>query len=84
MRLEDLSNIFQEAIQTFLEINNSIKIIRSNERCNLEFSDLYKKIKNKIIIPPHISEKIYTSKYVRHFYSSSEIDELIEKWSSPR
>lgn len=84
MRIEDMSKVFQEAIQEFLNIETSIKIVKANERDNQEFSNVYQKLKNKIVIPRDICEKVYSSKYVNYFYSTSDQKNLIDKWSHTR
>jgi len=81
VRLEDLDNCYNEAISKFLNIKQHEGIHDSNIRKNKLYSDDYSLIKEKIIIPIELCNKLYSSAYMKHFYSNSERENLIIKWS---
>lgn len=84
MRIKDMSNLFNKAIKEFLDIETPVELVKANERENQEFSNVYQKLKNEIVVPPEICEKVYSSKYVNYFYSASDQKKLIDKWSNIR
>ena len=83
-RLEDLNYCYNEAISKLLNINQQHGIYESNIRKNKVYSNQYFSIKEKIIIPIELCNKVYSSAYMKHFYSKNEREEFIFKWSGGR
>jgi hypothetical protein len=79
LKLEMLSDIFSPAVAEFLHID-PIEIMSANRAANKKYYPVYKRFKEIISLPKSYLEEIYTSKYVQHFYSASEIEEFINRW----
>ena len=81
IRLENLNEIFSKAMYEFLNINN-VNMIINNEGGVKKYGDVYDYVKNNLIISKDVCEKIYSSKYMRYFYTNEEINGFINKWSA--
>ena len=81
IRLENLTEKGPKAIQSFLDLDNPLLLKARNERADLNNSDAYKEVKNKICLNRTLCEEIYSSKFVQHFYDQPMIDSFIAKWS---
>jgi len=79
MRLEDLDNIFPEAISEFLSISPT-KLESTNRGGKKPYAEVYSIFKEKIELPDEYIEELYTSKYAKHFYSDDEITKFRNKW----
>lgn len=79
VRLEDLDNIFSEAISEFLNVS-SIKLESANQGDEKSYAEVYSIFKEKIELPDVYIDELYTSKYAKHFYSDDEITEFRKKW----
>lgn len=82
MRLENLNQSLNQACQEFLGIHLTEQdIANKNVSQDKQYFDDYKYVVKNIIIPRETCQKIYASKYVRHFYTQEMIDKFISKWS---
>jgi len=45
------------------------------------YSDVYARIKKDLVVPDNICQKVYGSRYVRHFYSDDDIKKFMLRWS---
>jgi Putative capsular polysaccharide synthesis protein len=81
IRLEDLNRIGQEAMNLFLNVKN-FNFIPSNVGEEKVYSVLYREFK-KLPLPKSYLERMYTSRYARHFYTDKEIENFIHKWMEP-
>lgn len=80
IRLEDLNSVFAVASEQLL--GKRLKISEPiNAGDKKSYSALYKMFKRKIVLPDGYLDEIYTSKYVTHFYSKSEIERFRNRWS---
>lgn len=82
IRLEDLSKCGPEAISEFLNTDKPIMINQSNVRILSKEKDLYQKVLEDIYIDRMLCKKIYSSKFVRHFYNDALIEKFICRWSN--
>jgi len=80
MRLENLNSCFTEAIKEFLNIDN-VTLITQRVGGQKEYADLYQMFKDTICFPESYIDKMYSSKFARHFYSEAEIEQFRAKWS---
>jgi hypothetical protein len=55
-------------------------LVNSNIAINKSYSDIYRQFLDSIVLPDFYINKMYTSKYMRHFYSEEEIEVLKAKW----
>lgn len=80
IRLEDLNKNLPAAMKDFLGIEN-VYMTKTNIGDDKNYADAYKFVKKYITISKEICDKIYNSKYVKHFYSSNEIKEFKRYWT---
>jgi hypothetical protein len=59
----------------------SFTLTESNTASVGGYDVIYKKVCDSITLPPEFIEKIYGSRYVRHFYSEKEITDFKQKWA---
>ena len=79
IRLENLTDCAEEAFREFLGIDG---FVAKNTNIGNEkiYAPLYKKFKSTIILPEAYINSMYSSKFVRHFYSDEEINKFKTKW----
>jgi len=79
IRLENLNECGCDAIKKFLNITE-FNLIESNVASKKDYQDVYSKFLCSLALPSFYIDKIYMSKYVRHFYSEEEIEKFKAKW----
>ena len=79
LRLEDLDSSFNKAVNQFLSKNLSFKKYYSNVGKNKKYAEIYSDILKNFALPRDLCEKIYSSKYARHFYSKDERLSFIQR-----
>lgn len=80
IKLEELDKCFISAMSDFLGIQNA-RMTRKNTGNEKNYSHIYKKALKSILIDNSICQRIYSAKFVRHFYSQEEIGNFAKKWS---
>jgi hypothetical protein len=80
LRLES-SDIWEDAITEFLNLEEKFKIYRQNISDSKEYNTVYREVVSKLKFTTKTLNNIYSSKYCRHFYSQHMIQSFIEKWS---
>ena len=80
LRLEDLNESIETALQSFLGIK-SFKLENANVSSGKIYSDDYSLFKDQLKLPQSYIAKMYDSKYMRYFYTDSEINTFISKWT---
>lgn len=83
IRLEDLDDCARDAFREFLNIEG-FTLIDKNVGSAKVYAPLYKKLKKSIVLPDAYVERMYRSKYMRHFYSEKEITRFRTKWRTSR
>ncbi len=81
MRLEDMASCAGEAFREFLGIEDFV-LQDANKTEDKADSQAYREFKQRIEIPDAYLEKMYSSKFARHFYSETEIERFRRKWST--
>lgn len=79
IRLESLDECASNAFQEFLGIEG-FKVKKSNLWHEKEYAEVYKRFLDEICLPRSYIEKMYGSKFARHFYSEEEIQAFKSKW----
>ncbi|MDY6876451.1 MAG: putative capsular polysaccharide synthesis family protein [Chloroflexota bacterium] len=79
IRLESLNDCARDAFEEFLHIKD-FTLINENIGSEKVYAPLYKEMKDAIILPEAYLDRMYTSKYARHFYSEEEIARFRAKW----
>ena len=80
IRLEDLDGCINSAFAEFFNFRKPIKLESKNIGKNKKYSQQYTEVLNDISIPKAVCEKIYSSKYSRHFYDNDMLDKFIKRW----
>lgn len=79
IRLEDLNRCASEAFRELLKIDD-LKLINTNIGEQKDYADLYKHFKNHIRLPSSYLDKLYSSKFSKHFYEEQEIARFRDRW----
>ncbi len=79
LRLES-SDVWSQAIVKFLKLPNDLNILSSNIGSNKKSGKVYKKLIQEIKFTKSDIQKIYSSKYCKHFYPPYMIEQFINKW----
>jgi putative capsular polysaccharide synthesis protein len=83
VRLEDLNDCARGAFKEFLNIDN-LTLLNTNVGSQKIYAPLYRQVLDAIVLPESYVERIYASKYMRHFYSKAEILKFRARWSTSR
>jgi hypothetical protein len=79
IRLESLNDCAGDAFREFLGIED-LTLINANVASTKVYAPLYRKFKKTVALPEDYVERMYTSKYMQHFYSEEEIAGFRAKW----
>jgi Putative capsular polysaccharide synthesis protein len=79
LKLEDINRCAGDAFREFMGIENFM-LLRSNIGTRKVYSELYETFLKAIHLPQHYIDRVYQSKYSRHFYSAQEIEAFRAKW----
>ena len=80
LKLEKLSECHQPAFQDFLGIPN-LQLIKANVGTQKPYRRLYKKVLDRISIPQHYLESVYSTRFAQHFYTREEVQFFKRRWS---
>jgi hypothetical protein len=83
IRLENLRENSAEAFSRFLGISD-FTLIESNIGAQKDYGRVYKRFLELLELPDSYIERMYTSRFARHFYSDRQLDAFREKWTSKR
>ena len=79
IRLENLNECASEAFKKFLGIKE-FTLAQSNISKNKSYSQIYQRFLDTLVLPEHYIDKLYSSKYMNHFYSKEEIATFRARW----
>ena len=79
IRLENLNECAGVAFKKFLDIND-FTLAPSNISKNKSYSQIYQRFLDTLVLPEHYIDKLYSSKYMNHFYSKEEIATFRARW----
>lgn len=79
IKLEALNNCGRDAFKDFLNIDE-FKLSNTNVGNEKKYSVLYKAFKDSVVLPESYINKMYLSKYMKHFYSEEEIMRFENRW----
>jgi len=83
MKCETDDDIKVSAISRFLGIE-PFDMPRTNIGNNKDYAQIYKAFKRKIQLPDEYIQRMYESRYTRHFFKSNEIEEFKQYWNRRR
>lgn len=81
IRLESLASCYEEALSEFLGVTTE-DLASVNMATDKGYYSAYLEFKDAIVFPSEYLEKMYTSKYAKHFYGEQEIHSFRARWSS--
>ena len=81
-RQENLSRLEAE-LGRFLEIKD-FRLQRTNAAEAKAYHADYRELLDSYVIPSSLLEQLYSTPYMRHFFSDQEREERMEYWSRPR
>ena len=80
VKLEKLSECHRHAFQDFLGIPN-LQLKTANVGTQKPYRRLYKNVLDRISIPQHYLECVYSTRFVKHFYTREEIQFFKRRWA---
>lgn len=83
IRLESLNECAAEAFKEFLNIEE-LALLDTNVGGEKAYAPIYKEVKDSIVLPESYVERMYTSRYTRHFYSEREIARFRARWPTSK
>jgi hypothetical protein len=81
IRLENLSQCARAAFREFLGIED-FTLTTANVGSAKVYAPLYEKFKECVVLPEAYVQRMYTSKYMQHFYSAEEIARFRARWQT--
>jgi hypothetical protein len=84
LKLEKLTGCYTDALRDFLGTNLNIRLVKANISDRKKYSSDVKFIRKNLKINPKAFDKIYSNKFVNHFYSKQEINGFKKKWAKIR
>ena len=63
---------------------DNFTVLKANASSDKEYSIIHKEFINFIALPDSYIERMYKSKYSRHFYSQEEINAFKAKWCTAK
>ncbi len=81
IKYEYLNECIKDAMKEFLNIEKFL-LQKKNVGSQKKQRHIYKEFLDSINVPKEFLDKQYSSKYMKHFYSKSEIDSFYKKWTA--
>lgn len=81
LRLEDLQAQLQNAFEEWLGLTfDPIEIVSANRASRKSYQHHYNAFKDWLVLPATYLERMYNSKYARHYYADAELANFSRKW----
>ena len=81
IKLERLNDCAKDALKTFMDFEYN-DLVNSNITDNkLKLKALNKNLQKELQLEDDLINKLYTSKYVQHFYTKEEIHIFRQRWA---
>jgi hypothetical protein len=79
LRYEDLPGVFPAAMAQFTGIK-SWRLADRNRSKDKDYAVSYARFKSELKVSPDVIQYVYSSDFVRHFYTTGEIERFRERW----
>jgi hypothetical protein len=79
IRLEDFNRVLSSSLSAFLDLRIA-GIQDANISADKSYSRTYRRFRDRIDLPVDYVDRIYGSRFARHFYSQSELDRFRKRW----
>jgi len=80
MRLENLNDCANKAFKDFLNIDE-LELMHTNIGNKKAYASIYRSFKKFVVMHDSYINKMYNSKFMRHFYDELEINKFKAKWN---
>ncbi len=80
-KIETDDTQIEKALIDFLGLDSDFELSRRNVGEEKDYGEDYKKFKEEYKPSGSYMDKMYNSKYARHFYTENEIEDFKERWS---
>lgn len=80
LRVENLNDCYTEAFNQFLGIDNLTLSKNTNIGSQKEYADTYRIFKESIALSESFIDRMYSTDFIQHFYSDSEIQQFKARW----
>jgi hypothetical protein len=81
IRMENLDAVMSDGLPSYLGLSEPIPILRANVGEGKWYGDAYRQVVESLRLSHEVCERIYSSRYVRHFYTEDEIATFIQRWT---
>ena len=81
IRLESLNQSYRSAFNEFLSISN-FELQPQNVAADKTYDKIYREFQKRLRLPDSYIQRMYNSRYAKHFYSAEELERFTAKWSS--
>ncbi|PLX48509.1 MAG: hypothetical protein C0613_10835 [Desulfobulbaceae bacterium] len=82
LRFENLETGFNEGVAKLFNVDKQrVKLLHSHLHKDDKYADLQNYVKNNLKLSKSSCDKIYATKFAKHFYSDELISKLTKKWS---
>lgn len=59
-----------------------LKLQLANAAAQKNYASVYRSVKEKLTLPESVCQRIYSTRYVQHFYGEEMISEFLRRWTS--
>ena len=80
LRLEDFDKVGPDAVRQFLQQDKSFEYVSANVRAGTSEAVTYDLVRRNLKLEHALCERVYSSKFVTHFYDAAEINGFIDAW----
>lgn len=81
IRLEDLSRCFNRAMSRFFKNDDiNFTLENSNRSSEKPYRQIYEKVRTNFKLPVEILDKVYSTRYSKHFYSEDDLEKFKAQW----
>lgn len=80
LRLENLNTCAAQAFADFLDLDD-FRLQKKNEASDKWYDRVYKEFRESVALPDSYLDRMYDSRWYRHFYSPEELANFRQRWS---
>ena len=81
IRFEDINRVFTKSMKDFTSIGNWV-LKEKNKAENKKYSLEYKKFRSELQVKQDVINNVYSSTFVKHFYTDEEINLFRKQWKA--
>ena len=82
LKLEKLNQCAADAFGEFMALDN-FALVESNTADDKSYAGLYKSFRRALALPEPYLDRVYGSRFARHFYTPDELTAFRAKWLAP-